>query len=688
VDILAPSVRWVLFVSTTSLVGALAYLVVVARPAVAKAGPDVAAPFAGLDARLVRFAGWSLVVALAGGVLDLVRQAASVSGLGLRESLSLPTLSAVLLETRYGAVWLVRQATLLLLGLLLFFREGEEEARDSLALRLEALMLGVVSLTLGAAAGHAASTDQTPLLAMSLDAVHLIATGVWLGGLLPMALGLAWTATLPAPEGPRLAARMTARFSSLGLVAVGCLVVTGGYATWAQVGSVPALIGSPYGRWLLLKLGLFALILAVAAVNLLALRPRLTAAAEGRAAAAGAVRGRLRRQVLTEAGLGAAVLGVVAVLGLTTPARHDQFSWPLSFRLAWEATRTLPGVQTRVAVGSQIAVLGLVTMLIAAIVRRPRRGVAALAGGMAIILGASLSLPAIAVDANPATYLRPSVPYAAASIVEGRRIYRADCASCHGVAGWGDGPAAPGLRPPPADLTAKHAGDHTAGDLFWWVSRGIPGSAMPGFANRLSPEARWDVINYARLLGSAEAARRLSSEALGRPTVVAPDFAFTTGVGGEGDGRALRDLRGRGPVLLVLFTLPGSVDRLTRLNEAAYTAFKLAGGEIIGIPIGPLPDLYRRLGDRPIFFPLVVDGASEAAETYLEFRRDLTAPGQLPDPPPPSHLELLVDRQGYLRARWMPEAQGGWTDPARLLTELERLSREVPTAPPPGEHVH
>jgi putative copper resistance protein D len=50
--------------------------------------------------------------------------------------------------------------------------------------------------------------------------------------------------------------------------------------------------------------------------------------------------------------------------------------------------------------------------------------------------------------------------------------------------------------PRPADLTAKHTVHHTVGDLFWWLSYGIKGSAMPGFEERLSEEERWDVLIF------------------------------------------------------------------------------------------------------------------------------------------------------------------------------------------------
>jgi hypothetical protein len=55
-------------------------------------------------------------------------------------------------------------------------------------------------------------------------------------------------------------------------------------------------------------------------------------------------------------------------------------------------------------------------------------------------------------------------------------------------------------------------------------------------------------------------------------------------------------------------------------------------------------------------------------------------------------MELLVDRQGYLRARWIPRNLGrdteGWADVAPLLAEIDRLAREVPVAPLAAEHVH
>lgn len=685
--ILGTAIRWLHAAGALSLVGAFSVLVLVAYPAARAAGRDAPARCAGLDRRLLRFAAGALALTLLGAGLDLWRQIGVATGVGGTAALDPARVGAVLADTRYGTVWLARIALLGLLAALLLLADRRAASDpDWLALRGEGLALAGASLALGAAAGHAAAAEAG-MTAIVVDGVHLLATGVWAGALVPLALCLGWTRTLPVAEARVARAVVAARFSRLGLVAVSLLAASGVFTAVQEVGGIPGLLGTPYGRWLCLKLVLFAGLLGVAARNFLVWRRRLAADATAPDGGGEAAR-HLRRNVWLEVILVAGVLAVVAVLGITTPARHAEVTWPLSFRFDWQATKALPGVQPRVAIGSQLATLGLVALLVALVARPRRWRVASAAGGAAIALGAAVALPPLSVDANPTTYVRPAAPYAAASIVHGEGIYRAHCQVCHGVAGWGDGPAAAGLPRRPADLTAKHAGDHTAGDLFWWLTHGIPGSGMPGFAAQLSPEDRWDVINFVRVLGAAERARTLGPVASGEAAVVAPDFSFTTGVG---EGQALRDRRGRRQVLLVFFTLPGSTDRLVRLNEASI-ALRLRGTEIIGVPLADEAHVYRALGGRPVFFPIAIDGAAEAAATYRQFRRDLSAEGQRPEPPPAAHLELLVDRQGYLRARWLPrdvrQDAGGWADLDALLSQVDRLAREVPAAPIAAEHVH
>jgi putative copper resistance protein D len=675
---LAVLARWLHLAGGVALAGSLLALLWLVRPALRAGGPEAAAALPGLDARLLGLARASLGLVLATGLLDLWRQVGVATDRDPLEGFQAREVLAVLGQTRYGTVWLIRHALLVLAGLLLAFREPERDDADWTAYRLQLAGLACLALALAAGSGHAASAEGRPALSLAVHAAHLLATAAWAGGLPALALLLGAAGRLPPAAGIAAAAAGVRRFSRLGLAAVLLLLGSGGAAAWDQVGSFPALAGTGYGRWLTLKLALLLPLFALAGLNRLVLQPRLArpGAAE--------VLPRARRAVAAEALLVLGVLGVVAVLSLTTPARHDGVAWPFGFRLSWEATRALPGVQVRVAVGSQVAVLGLVTALLGAILRQRRWPWVTGAGLAGIVLGLGVALPPLAIDAYPTTYLRPPVPYSAEAVLRGARHYAAHCAGCHGPDGRGTAAAAggggAGWRA--ADLTANHAGDHSAGDFYWWVSHGMPGRAMPGFADRLPEEARWEVIAFARYLGAVARALTGGTD-LPAAALAAPDFGFSTGVG---EWRTLRDLRDR-PVVLAFFALPQSLDRLGQLGQI-YPALRGAGAELVAVPAAPLPDLYRRLGPRPFLFPFAAEGGGEAAAVYAPLGgAPISALADRTAPPAARHLEVLVDRQGYVRGRWTP-GQPGWEDPATLVADVERLAREAPAGPPADEHVH
>lgn len=83
----------------------------------------------------------------------------------------------------------------------------------------------------------------------------------------------------------------------------------------------------------------------------------------------------------------------------------------------------------------------------------------------------------------------------------GRAIYRERCVACHGERGRGDGPAGVTLDPRPADLVL-HVPQHTDGELYYMISVGIPGSAMPEWRSVLSEQQRWELVLYLRVLAS------------------------------------------------------------------------------------------------------------------------------------------------------------------------------------------
>ena len=111
----------------------------------------------------------------------------------------------------------------------------------------------------------------------------------------------------------------------------------------------------------------------------------------------------------------------------------------------------------------------------------------------------------------PPAYANLVNPYAGdpGAIQEGEAIYQAFCATCHGAEGRGDGPAAAGLNPPPANLAdAGMMSGLTDGFLFWRVSEGMMAtgtgaSAMPAFGMMLDEAQIWQVIAYVRTFTAA-----------------------------------------------------------------------------------------------------------------------------------------------------------------------------------------
>jgi putative copper resistance protein D len=683
---LAIIVRVIHLGASLVLVGAFSFLLLVVCPAARTEKSESWSTFEHFDHLLLRLAGWSLAVMLTSGLLGLSVQLATVTDRPLFQALTREGLWKLLTGTQYGRVWLIRTTLMLLLGGFLWLRDQEQDGKDWWALRLEGIGLAVSLLVTQAWTGHAATAEGFSLFGQVLaDALHLLAGGVWLGSLPLLVLLLSWARRADDPSADMIAAEATRRFSALGLVCVTLLILTGLANAWALVGTIPALVGTTYGRLLLLKVSLLLPLLVLATINLLRRKPRLwqSVIQQAHMRARQIIR-QLRRGVLGEMALGGMILLVVGGLGIIPPAYHDEPTWPFSFRLSWEATKDLPGVRSATAIGVQLSMLGSFAMLLA-LVTRTRRWPWIVGAGLAtLVVGSIVWLPKLAVDAYPTTYIRPAAPYNAFSIANGLELYREQCAVCHGAMGNGDGPAAAGLRPRPADLTAKHTTDHTAGDIFWWLTNGMPGTAMPGFQERLSVEERWDLINVVRILSAAERARLLGPLVGPNLRLVAPDFTYTTALEVT---RNLKDHRGRELVLLVLFSLPHSRGRLLQLNEL-YPGVRQRGLEILAIPLQSGETTDEALRHLSLAFPIVLDGAVEASTTYTLLRRSLGAEGSPAEPAIPSHLEFLIDRQGYLRGRWLPSEGEGWSDVDQLTSAIDSLNSEKLDVPPPDLHVH
>lgn len=84
-------------------------------------------------------------------------------------------------------------------------------------------------------------------------------------------------------------------------------------------------------------------------------------------------------------------------------------------------------------------------------------------------------------------------------IQNGSRLYRANCAQCHGGPGVAPQPYALGLNPAPAALVGS-ARTRTAAEIFWLTRQGIKMTGMPAWQYRLTDDEIWDVVAFLRVL--------------------------------------------------------------------------------------------------------------------------------------------------------------------------------------------
>jgi mono/diheme cytochrome c family protein len=120
--------------------------------------------------------------------------------------------------------------------------------------------------------------------------------------------------------------------------------------------------------------------------------------------------------------------------------------------------------------------------------------------GLAILIISATSVRAGGCNtdwkAPPASANRPNpVPSNANTLAVGQKLFAANCQTCHGESGRGDGPGGAALEKKPADLGACiKANNETDGSLFWKISEGR--SPMVSWKGSLTETQRWELVNY------------------------------------------------------------------------------------------------------------------------------------------------------------------------------------------------
>ncbi len=246
----------------------------------------------------------ALALAILSGLAWLVWLSADIYGAPIIEVCLHGGVWSVLIETRFGLVWIARLGLAILLGILMLW-----PAARLLQLAAAACLLGLIALI-----GHAGATPGTAgQIHVASDIVHLLAAGAWVGALPALAMLLGHAHHADNPDWDAYVVIASRRFSLLGIISVSALLGSGVINSWNLLGGPRDLVTTDYGRLVLLKIGLFVAMVGIAAANRLHLTPQLPAA--------GALKA-LRRNSLAEFGLGLCALLFVGALGTLSPSGH------------------------------------------------------------------------------------------------------------------------------------------------------------------------------------------------------------------------------------------------------------------------------------------------------------------------------------------------------------------------------
>lgn len=314
-------------VARALVIGALALLLGLAGVLIVVLGPALRSPILppGSDRRADAAAGGeetpglaailsvALGASIGGGAGAVLLVAGTLASLGA----GVGGLGSLLLDTRIGAAAIAYLAVFTVSGALAVVGAHASVRRTGWAWAASAAAaVGVITLSWS---GHATSGNDRAL-SLGLDTLHVVATCLWFGGLVGLLCAVAALHRRPGPDHalPTVAA-VVVRFSSMALIAVGVLVVTGVYRTLAELRQIGDLAHTDYGRALLVKLVVFALMLGTGAYNRFVVHPRLERAALGLSDDDRGAGRALRASVRVELILAAVLIAVVAVLVSMSP---------------------------------------------------------------------------------------------------------------------------------------------------------------------------------------------------------------------------------------------------------------------------------------------------------------------------------------------------------------------------------
>ena len=238
----------------------------------------------------------------------------------LRSALNLNAVVPLIHQSAFGRGYLDLTVVLLLFAgaaAVALWLDRPDRAQRSVAALLAlagAVAIGVSALVIPGTVGHASQTSPRAV-AMTLDALHLSAGAVWIGGLI--GLIVLWQAAPQILRVPSLS-YVVPRFSRVAFVSVLVLLGSGIWAAVLHLPTLASLWQTHYGLAIVAKIGLLGTAMLLASVNLLRNKPRL-AASQARPDLAVGAAGLLRRLVTGEVMLVVWAIFAAAILTSLAP---------------------------------------------------------------------------------------------------------------------------------------------------------------------------------------------------------------------------------------------------------------------------------------------------------------------------------------------------------------------------------
>lgn len=302
------AIRFAYLLSLALFVGALGFGRFVWEPTRLQYGLDTA-----YQPRFWLIGAWFLLGITT--ILTLLLQVATAADISIGQAWADPALEAMLRDSRYGTLWLIRMGLWGLAGAFMYgILRGARRGLYEMALLAGAGMALCYGLY-----SHASAMSQDTAAAVGGDFLHLSSSVLWLGGLLQFGVILL---LLRRRDTLSMAfwGDLTGRFSQMARLLTAVLLISGLYAAWLHVGSWAALTSTVYGRLLGAKILLMLPLFGLAAFNLVYTQRRLMA---GQRVWLGYLRAAVMGEVTLMLGILALVGGMTAIAPARTVLAHQ-----------------------------------------------------------------------------------------------------------------------------------------------------------------------------------------------------------------------------------------------------------------------------------------------------------------------------------------------------------------------------